>query len=269
MNIIRRSAGSGVIFLAFVVLVLCFAGIIGVWSTKSRIDALGEKVFEVAEDSLAFMDEKLNRIEEAFKNGQRRVGLLSMGLDRIPQKAADAKAETTSLLKTLDEDVFEPLKTAQTWLDSTHAVALGVDKISEAVVSSKYAASHADSVGVAMAGQLQEFSNTVVEMLATLKEVRRGLIDIRDNVLSARRIAVMIVARLAQVEKRMANLCRRIETYHARVAEMKGKLAAERDRFQWWTTFGALLVTLLLAWFAASQIGMVLHGWSLVKRRPQ
>ena len=225
------------------------------------------QVFEAAEDSLAFMDEKLDRIEGAFKNGHRRVGLLSKGVNRLPQKEADAKAEAASLLKTLDEEVFEPLKSAQTWLDSTHAVALGVGKISEAVVSSKYAASHEDSLGVAMAGQLQDVSEAVVEILTTLKEVRQGLIDIRDDVLSARRIALMIVARLAQVEKRMANLCGRIERFHARVIEMKREIAAVRDSFPWWTMLGTVLVTLLLAWVAASQIGMVLHGWSLARRQ--
>jgi septation ring formation regulator EzrA len=269
MNVIRQSAGSGVILLASVVLILCLAGIIGVWSTKSHMDVLGDKVFEAAEESLAFMDEKLDRIEGAFKNSHRRVGLLSKRVNRLPQKETEAKAEATSLLKTLDEEVFEPLKSAQTWLDSTHAVAVGVGKISEAVASSKYAATHEDAVGVVMAGQLQDVSEAVVEILTTLKEVRQGLIDIRDDVLSARRIALMIVARLAQVEKRMANLCGRIETFHTRVGEMKGEIAAVRDNFQWWTMLGAVLVTLLLVWFAASQIGMVLHGWSLAKRQPQ
>jgi hypothetical protein len=269
MNVIRRSAGSGVILLASVVLILCFAGIIGVWSTKSRIDVLGDKVFEAAEDSLAFMDEKLDRIEGAFRNSHRRVGLLSKGVNRLPQKEAETKAEAASLLKTLDEEVFEPLKSAQTWLDSTHAVAVGVGKVSEAVVSSKYAASHEDSVGVVMAGQLQDVSEAVAGMLTTLKEVRQGLIDIRTDVLSARRIALTIVARLAQVEKRMEDICGRIERFHARVAGMKGEIAAVRGDFRWWTMLGAVLVTLLLIWFAASQIGMVLHGWSLAKRQPR
>jgi hypothetical protein len=118
-----------------------------------------------------------------------------------------------------------------------------------------------------MAGQLQGVSEAVAGMLTTLKEVRQGLIDIRADVLSARRIALTIVARLAQVEKRMENLCRRIERFHARVTGMKGEITAVRGDFQWWTMLGAVLVTLLLTWFAASQIGMVLHGWSLAKRQ--
>ena len=268
MNVIRRSAGLSIISIASVFLILCFAGIIGVWNAKSLMEVFGDKVFEAAEVSLVFMDEKLDRIEGGFQNIHRRVGLLSRGVGRLPSKETEAKAEAASHLKTLNEEVFEPLKSAQTWLDSTHAVAVGVGKVSEAVVSSKYAASHEDSMGVAMAEQLREISESVVEILTTLKEVRQGLIDIRDDVLSARRIALRIVARLAQVEKRMANLCGRIERFRARVVEVQGEIAVVKGIFHWWTMLGAVLATLLLVWVAASQIGMVLHGWSLGKWNP-
>jgi DNA repair ATPase RecN len=188
-------------------------------------------------------------------------------VDRLSEKEAEVTAKATSLLETLDEEVFEPLKSAQSWLDSAYAVALGVGKLSEAVVSSKYAASHEDALGVAMARQLQDASENLVEVLSNLKEIRQRLADIRDDVRSTRRIAVMIVARFAQVEKRMANLCERIERYHARVVELKEEIAVVRGNLHWWTMLGAVLAASLLAWLAVSQIGMVLHGWSLVKRR--
>jgi hypothetical protein len=269
MNFFRRSTGAGIIVLASVVLVLCLTGIVGVWIAKSRMDVIGEKAFWAADDTLAFMDGKLDRVEKGFKKVHGRVGVLSKSLEHFPQKEAETKPEAASLLKTLDEEVFQPLKTAQTWLDSTHAIAVGVGRISEAVVSSEYATSHEDSMGVAMAGQLQEVSESVVEILTTLQDIRQGLIDIRDEVLSARRIALRLIARLVQVEKRMANLCGRIESFHARVVEMKGEIGTTRDNFHWWTMLGAVLVTVLLMWFAASQIGMVLYGWSLAKRNQQ
>jgi DNA repair ATPase RecN len=234
---------------------------------RNRVDALADKVFEAADDALAFMEEKLVRIEGAFQNSSTRIELLSVGVNRLSQKETEARAEAVSLLKTLDEEVFERLKSAQVWLDSTHAVAVSVGKISEAVVSSKYAASHEDSMGVAMAEQLQELSEAVVEILTTLNEARQGLVDIRDDVLSARRIAQMIATRFARVEERMANLCGRIEKFHARVAATRGEIAAARSDFRWWTTLGAVLIAMLLAWVAASQVGMVLRGWSLAKRQ--
>ena len=169
-------------------------------AVKSRVDAIGDGIFKAADNSLQFMDEKLDRIENAFKNGNRRIGLISNAVNHLPEKGAEIKTETISLLKSLDEEVFEPLKTAETWIDSTHAVAVGVGKISEAMVTSEYAASHKDSMGVEMAERLQSCSESLVEILTTLQEVRQGLIDIRDDAASARRIAARVVARLAQIE---------------------------------------------------------------------
>jgi chromosome segregation ATPase len=266
MTIIRRSAGLGMVIVSSVMLILCLTLIVGVWSIKNRLDAIEDGLYKAADNSLEFMDQKLDKIENALKNGNRRISLLSNAVNRLPEKAAEIKTETASLLRSLDEEVFEPLRTAQTWIDSTQAVAVGVGKVSEAVVTSEYAATHKDSMGVAMAERLQNCSESLVELLTKLQEVRQGLIDMRDDVLSARRIAAMVVARLAQIDTRMANLCKRIERLHAEVIEMKGAVSDLRDRCQWWTKIGAVLLSLLLAWFAASQIGMLIHGWPLVRR---
>ena len=177
----KTLTGWGMMLLAAAGLMLCLAGIVGVWVAKGHVDAIGEKLFEAADDSLAFMDKKLDRVETAFGNVHRRIGKLSTAVDRFPQNQSEAETESKSLLKTLDEEVFEQLKSAQTWLDSAHAVAVGVGKVSEAVVSSEYAASHEDSVGVAIAERLQDVSESTVEMLTTLKDARQGIVDLRDN----------------------------------------------------------------------------------------
>ena len=65
----------------------------------------------------------------------------------------------------------------------------------------------------------------------------------------------------------MANLCKRIEGVHSKIIEMKGAVSDLSDRFQWWTMLGAVLLDLLLVWFAVSQIGMIVHGWPLARRR--
>jgi methyl-accepting chemotaxis protein len=266
MNIIRRFAGWGIILLASIMLILCMAGIFGVWLTKSHVDAIGDDLCKAADNSLEFMDEKLYQIENAFINGNRRIALLANAVNSLPEKESEIKTKTISLLKSLDEEVFEPLKTAETWIDSTHAVAVGVGKVSEAVATSEYAATHKDYMGVAMAERLQNCSESLVEILATLQEVRQELVDIRDDMASARRIAARIVAGLAQIETKMGNLCKRIEDVHARIIEMKDAVSALRLRFQWWTMLVSVLLSLLLAWFIAPQISMIIHGWRVRRR---
>jgi hypothetical protein len=148
MNI-RRSTGLGIILLSSVVMIMCIAGIVGVWLAKNHVDAIGDDLSKAADNSLEFMDEKLDRIENIFKNGNRRIGLLSNAVNHLPEKGVEIKTDITSLLKSLDEEVFEPLKNAETWIDSTHAVAVGVGKVSEAVVTSEIQAKLANESSTA------------------------------------------------------------------------------------------------------------------------
>jgi chromosome segregation ATPase len=261
MNIIRRSAGVAIVLLASVMLIVCLAVIAGIWCVKHRLDGIEDDLYKAADSSLAFIDERLERTEEVFRDVNKRVGLFSGILNGLPAKESDIKTEVTSLLQSLDREVIEPLRNAETWIDSTRAVAAGIGKVSEAVVTSEYAAAHVDSVGVAMAERLQSGSESLVEMLTTLQEVRQRLIDMLDDLASARKIAARTVASLADIDTKMANLRRRIEKVHAGIVEMKCSVADLKDHFHWWTTVGAILLSVLLAWFAASQISMIVHGW--------
>ena len=93
----KRSAGVGILLLSVLGSLLCLAGIVGVWTVKSRAEAVGEAVLGAAEDSLAFVDDKLDRVRRnprqeptarraAFR-GRRsgsRVGAGSQGGSHVP-----------------------------------------------------------------------------------------------------------------------------------------------------------------------------------------
>jgi chromosome segregation ATPase len=184
---------------------------------------------------------------------------------RLQSKESEVRKEITPLLQTLDETVFQELKSAQSWLDSAHAVAAGVGRVSKAVVSSEYAASHQDTVGVGFAQRVQESSESVAELLAKLQAVREEVVQLRDTGVVAREVVMRIVARLADLEARLDRLASRIERLDARVAETRGNVGDLRRSFPWWTTVVALALTLLPVWFGVSQIVMIRQGWRLAR----
>jgi hypothetical protein len=267
MNFIKRTTALAIILLSSVLLLVCLVLIAGVWFAKHRLDGINNDLYKAAVNSLAFMDERLDRIETALKNGNKRVGRLSDTISHLPKEDSEIKTEATSLLQLLDKEVFEPLRNAETWIDSTRAVARGVKNVSEAVLTSEYAKTHNESLGVAMAERLRSCSESLAEILTILQEVRQGLIDMRDNAASARRIAAGIVTGLARIDLKMADLSKKIGKIHAGIAELKSSLSDLRDRFQWWTAVTAVSFSLLFIWFAASQIGMIVHGYRFCSNR--
>jgi septation ring formation regulator EzrA len=177
--------------------------------------------------------------------------------------SAAARNENEPLLQALDE-VFQQLKTAESWLDSCHAVAGGMSRISEAVVSSEYAAAHEDSTGIAIAQRVQELSASLVEIFVRLQAVRQELIQLRDTGKIVRGVAATVVAHLADLDGRLANLSGRLETFAAKVTQTKASVDALHQRLRWWVAFAVVALTVLLGWFGISQIGMIGRGWRLV-----
>src|SRR4029077_351918 len=101
--------------------------------------------------------------------------------------------EFEPLLKTLD-DVCVELKSAEHWLDSSEAVARGVNRMSEAMVLSQSAASREEWAGVT-AKRVAELSAGVADALARLQVMRQELIDLRDKKMLAREFAARVVPR--------------------------------------------------------------------------
>ena len=265
MGIVRRSLGVGTLLLSVLGLIFCLAGIIGIGMAKNQVEAVGEVVLEAADDSLAFVDDKLDRAKQVLSRSREPIRLLSRAAERLQRKEPATRKEVTSLLQTLDEKVFQELKSAQSWLDSAHAVAAGVGRVSQAVASSEYAASHQDTVGTAMAQRVQEFSESVADILAKLQAIREELVQLRDTRAAAREVAVRIVARLADLETRLNNLTTRIETLDGRLAETRGNVGDLSQRLPWWTGIGALVLSVLPLWFGVSQVIMIGHGWRLIR----
>ena len=265
MTIARRSLGFGTLLLSILGLTVCIAVIVGVWMVKSRVETVSDAALEAADRALAFVDDKLGRVEEILKRGQQPVTLLSTAAERLQRQEPEAKEQVTSLLRQLDDTVLQELKSAQSWLDSAHAIAVGVDRVSEAVVTSDYAATRQDTVGMALAERLQQSSESVAEILAKVQSLREDLAQLRDTAVVSREVAARLLARAVDLEERMNRLATGIEQLDVRVAEIRTDVVDFMQRVPWWLTVAALLLTLLPVWFAVSQVVTALQGWRLMR----
>ena len=170
------------------------------------------------------MNAKMDRVKKALDSSRQRVSWISKAAERLKDERTDARKESEPLLQALDE-VFQQMKAAETWLDSCHAVASGVSRVSEAVVSSEYAASHEESAGIAIAKRMQEVSESVTEALAKLQSVRQELVNLRDTGKLARKVVVTIVAHVADLDGKLANISARLEKFDNKVTQTKASCA--------------------------------------------
>jgi phage shock protein A len=260
MTITRFSIGSGTVLLSILGLLLCLAGIVGVWMVKERVEAVGNAICAAADESLVFVDAKIDRVKEELDKSRQRVSGISKLAERLRDEKADARKEAEPLLQSLNE-VFEQLKAAESWLESSLAAAQGVSRVSQAVVSSQYAAAHEGSTGVEIAQRVQEASEKVAEALATLQVVRREIVHLRDTGKLVREVAARVIARVADLDGRLATISARLEKFDTKVANTKASIGNLQRRIHWWIAVTAVAITVLSAWFGISQIGMMCHGY--------
>jgi chromosome segregation ATPase len=266
MKFVRFSVGGGAVLFSMVGFLMCLAGIVGVWMVSGRVEAVADTIFSAADESLAFVNAKMDRVKQAVDTSRQRVSGISKLAQRLRDETADARKESESLLQALDE-IFQQLKAAETWLDSCQGVAAGVSRVAEAVVSSEYAASHDESTGIALAQRVQALSESVADILAKLQVVRQEIVEIRDSGRLAREVAARIVARVTDLDGRLANVSARVEKWDAKVANTKASLNNLQQRVHWWMAVATVAITLMLAWFGVSQIVMIGHGWRWASSR--
>ena len=263
MTAIWLSIGLAAILFSILGLLLCIGGIIALWMAKERVEAVGKAAFVAADEAFAFVNDRLKRVRGIFESSRQQVSGLSDMANRLRNVEADAREASEPLLQSLDA-VFQELKSAESWLDSSHAVAKGVCTVSEAVVSSKYANSHEDSVGMAITKRVQEVSASVAAVIARLQVMRQELVQLRDTGKLAREVVMKVVAWAADLDGMLANVLARLEKFDTKVERTKASADALHQRLHWWIAFAVVALTVLMAWFGISQMEMIGHGWRLI-----
>ena len=118
---------------------------------------------------------------------------------------------------------------------------------------------------MALAERLQQSSESVAEILAKVQSLREELAQLRDTAVVSREVAARLLARAVDLEGRMNRLASGIEKLDVRVSEIRVDVGDLKQGIPWWTTLVALLLTLLPAWFAISQVVTAFQGWRLIR----
>jgi hypothetical protein len=249
----RQLAGYGIVLLAFLGLFLCLSVIIGAWVVKSRVDAVGLAVFQTADEALGFLDIKLGLVSQALERSRDSVGTMARNAARLQNAEADVRQECESLLQTLD-GIRQELKSAESWLDSSIAIANGISRVSMAAISSEYAASRPEAAGWMVAREVQVFVDSVIATLAKLQALRMELTHVLDTGRITREVALGIVERVAQLDQVVTGLNGRIDNLDAKVATARASCKTLGQKLQRWNLVATVVACTISLWFGISQI---------------
>jgi len=263
MAITRYAIGGGATLFSLLGILLCLAGIVAVWLLKRPADGVADAVFTTIDQSLDFTNVQIERVQAALERGRQRTAGVVQRAQRLAQSQADAPADGSLLAELLE--IVEALKAAETWLESGQATAQGIARLSQIAAASPYAAAHEESAVVALVQRLHEIAEEVAQTLEQLQVLRQKLVDAGERAQLVRDVALQLVARIADLDTRLTGVVTRLEVSKTRIAQTQIRMSQLDRRVGRWILAVAVGISVVLAWFGVSQVGMLSRGWNLLR----
>ena len=265
MRLFRRLLGAVALVLGTAGLLLSVAGIFGVWVVRNRATAAILRVFEPVEEALVLVDETVVKVDALLEDTRQRVQSLPGEVQRFAREPGEERPMASVVSEIVDRDVPERVERLRRFVDLMHTKATKAATVLE-LIESLPVGPEVESEE-RLAGELEDVAGELAELSETLDQTQKTIVllavaaDLSENgVQRVTDLSERMDAGLADVQGHVQQFSRTVADTRNEVAELKRKIPI-------WTAIAAAVATLLLAWLAWSQYSLVLHGWSLVRRR--
>jgi hypothetical protein len=258
MPAIRRCFYFVVMSLGFLGVVVCVAGVAGVWVIRSRLNQVVETTFVAIDHSLLRVDQRMAETQEGVEAA--RVTSQDMQ-QRLRDWAKNEAAERVSSRLEWDdkaEQLTAGLRQADDWLafsESSIRLAQQAMELAEAT-GAPVESQAADR----LMGELASLRTQLTQTIDTVGGIAERIGPANDEKLAGERweravqLAVKAIATLGSIESRLAGV-------RDRLSELQTGFQDLEARMRQWILITAIAISLLMAWMAAGQYLLCRHGW--------
>jgi peptidoglycan hydrolase CwlO-like protein len=242
----KRILAVTAIILSGLVILLCAAGVIGIWATSGKVIAAGTSLITAADKAvgaiqtgLESIDNGLNRLEEDTRTIEEATAQLSQNIsDKGLVLVLLPPAKEEKLINTVAA-IKDALSTVEQMLSSFIDTYAAIDSL-PFVKLPKPDAEQLDSLGVKV-GKL----STDIEVLQS------NIQAARDNSAGA---AQKISDAVGKINNGIEESRREIQVRNAQLVTTRITLATVKGSLPYWVYLSAGIITLLLLWIGYTQV---------------
>ena len=254
MEKIKRILSTTVIFLSALGLVLCLAGIVGVWLINTPLTERLTGTFDRIEAVLVFSQDRLDRVNNNLSETQD----LIIGMNKTVVEVGNQLTENSPTLKYLSDTVGTEL------VPKVETTAEVVGTLRGTIISINDTLVTANSIPfvdlptlpmeqlAAIDQQLQEMVASAKGLAQTIQEMEAGLIERTTTIVlvPTEKLSALIL----QVQTPLIEVSDKLARVNTGVVDLNARISSIID----WVS---ILVSLFLAWFILSQAGLLYIGW--------
>jgi chromosome segregation ATPase len=266
MTLLKRLAGWTVLLLGVIVLFALLLSLVGIWVVRSPLTTGLTEASTGLEEELTQIDSYVEQAGTVVGTIRSGVAELTQAVEKVAAQLRKGKPGDESELAKLERKLTEHLHTAEGVANAVKAQANSIERFLALIATLSLKEGQADDGAARLVKRMRDFADGAAAAASLLRQANKGLTDLREHPEVAEKLAREVAERLLQVDDRLGRLQEAIRRGDLRLDEARAAVTRVKERGPDWITLAAVLLTVLLGWFALSQVSMILHGWSLARR---
>jgi methyl-accepting chemotaxis protein len=263
---LRRLVGLLGVLLGTAGIVACLAGIVSVWSIRSRVDDGAAEASARVDDVLARVEDRANKVTDTIQSAQDSARDLNQRVQQRVSELRDVPLEEAADIDELERQLYARIQLAGDWIGFIQSTMDLVEQLvgiveSASLFAQKESHTMADVIGAIRDGkeEIRHTSEMVDDIKISLAEIRSHS-DVDENAKQIRTLSSTIDTSLAKTR-------RYAEAFQRAVAEARADIAGLATRIRRQTLIAAVLLTVILVWIAIAQLSLAVHGWRALRLR--
>ncbi len=262
----KRIFGLLALMLGIVGLVVCLAGIVGVWTVRNRVDLTLEKTFGRVDDVLERLHARAQEATDRIQSTQDSVRDLNARIQQRVAELRDVPLEEAADIDQIERQLYARIQQAKTLFEFMQSTVELVAQLLE--------------MTEATSGFLQDDSRTTQELVASLR-AGRDEINVAANLgakvqldiieLRANRNVDEVAKRIKTISARLDTSFAKVEGYgiafESGVSKTRGDVKLLGQRIRWKLTVISVVLTVILFWLAVGQLSLAIHGRATLQRQ--
>lgn len=264
---LRRILGIILIISAVGGLLFGLVGMISLWFVKGELTQNLLGTMEVLETTLAATSEGLEIANQSLATSIGSVGALREAVETTAA-AIDA---TTPMMETMitlaGEDLPETVETTQTSLRSAQESARVIDNFLNSISRVPIISGWVDyNPERPLNEALNEVSISMGELPQSLATIEQSLSESSDNLQVIQADISLMVNDLSEIETSLTDGQLVVSEYQAVTADLQSRLDRMQAQIPIWMDTGAWVLTFVLLWSTAGQLGILALGFDMLER---
>lgn len=255
----RKLLAGLLIALSAIFLVASLVGIGAIWFYRERLTREVTGQLKEIDVELALAEATLASSEKELERALRIVDGAQAALEKLSEQTEGAENLFESIQSTLDDRLLPELKQTRTRIESARVALENVQSVLEGV------SSFLPAVEAVLPGQV------VVDLISSARSLDTEIANV--EILATRAsvfvgdTSYLLGGDLTETRDSLQSFLSAIQDYEKKVARWREQNQQIIEGAPKWIDQASIALTIFLAWFALSQLGLLLHGLNLQRGR--